>query len=788
MTGLAERAPAGLSGTEVADRVAAGRTNRVRRHTSRSVGEIVRANVFTRFNALIGALFVLVLVFGDWRDGLFGGIILANTLIGIIQELRAKRTLDRLAVVGEQRVRVTRDGREEEIAQDEVVQDDLILVATGDRIVVDGPVVVSRSLEVDESLLTGEAEPVAKREGDEVRSGSFVVAGSGGFVAAKVGADAYAARLVAEASRFKLATSELMTGINTFLKYVTWLLVPVGILLTISQFLSTRSFSDAVVGAVAGVVTMVPEGLVLLTSIAFAVGVVRLGRRRCLVQELPAIEGLARVDVLCLDKTGTLTEPGMDLEEIVRLRPGLPVDDALCSLVAADPSPNPTMRAVAAALDGTGTRWPSGAVVPFSSARKWSGASFGGHGDWVLGAPEVLLEGGSAELKEAARRGATGRRVLALARAREDGLEDLARGGRVPLEGAALVVLSQRLRPEAKATLAYFAEQGVAVKVLSGDNPESVGAIAAALGVEGADRPYDARKLTDADIGDVLETHTVFGRVSPQQKRAMVRALQARGHTVAMTGDGVNDVLALKDADLGVAMGSGSGATRAVAKVVLLDDSFATLPYVVAEGRRVLGNIERVANLFLTKTVYSILLSILVGVVGVRFPFLPRHLTLISALTIGIPAFVLALAPNLERSRPGFVPRVLRFAVPAGLACGAATFAGYVFAADDPHTEFLQDSTTATLALFLLSLWVLALIARPYTWWRVSLVVAMGLLFLLVLAVPATREFFALQHQDARNDAVALLIAVAAGFLLSHALRRNWYDKALEPLRRVVRR
>ncbi|MDX6738419.1 HAD-IC family P-type ATPase [Actinocorallia sp. A-T 12471] len=782
---LAERAATGLTAAEVAERVAAGLVNRVPRRSSRSVAEIVRANVLTRFNALIGALFVLVMVFGDWRDGLFGGIILANTLIGIVQELRAKRTLDRLAVLGEQRVRVVRDGRPVEVAQAAVVKDDLVMVAAGDRIVVDGPVVESRSLEVDESLLTGEAEPVAKRPGDEMLSGSFVVAGSGSFTAGKVGRDAYAARLVEEASRFKLAESELQTGINKFLKYVTWLLVPVGVLLTISQFLSTRSFSDAVVGAVAGVVTMVPEGLVLMTSIAFAVGVVRLGRRRCLVQELPAIEGLARVDVLCLDKTGTLTEPGMDLEKVVPTREGLPVDRALRSLVAADPSPNPTMRAIAASLgEGDGPVWPPGEVVPFSSARKWSGTSFGEHGDWMLGAPDVLLAAGSAELKEAERIGATGRRVLAVAHAPEGGLAALVGGGGAAVEAAALVVLWQRLRPEAKETLAYFAHEGVAVKVLSGDDPVSVGAIAAALGVPGADRPYDARKITDADIEEVLETHTVFGRVSPQQKRAMVRALQARGHTVAMTGDGVNDVLALKDADLGVAMGSGSGATRAVAKVVLLDDSFATLPHVVAEGRRVLGNIERVANLFLTKTVYSILLSVLVGIVGVRFPFLPRHLTLISALTIGVPAFVLALAPNLERARPGFVPRVLRFAVPAGLACGAATFAGYVLASDDPRTEFAQDSTTATFALFVLSLWVLALIARPYTWWRVALVASMGAAFLVVIAVPGLREFFALQHQSAENDAVALAIAVAAALLLSHALRHDWYDRTLNLLLR----
>ncbi|WP_460367946.1 HAD-IC family P-type ATPase, partial [Actinocorallia lasiicapitis] len=345
---------------------------------------------------------------------------------------------------------------------------------------------------------------------------------------------------------------------------------------------------------------------------------------------------------------------------------------------------------------------------------------------------------------------------------------------------AALVVLRQRIRPDAAATIRYFEHEHVTVKVISGDNPVSVGAIAAELGIPGADRPYDARDLTPGNIEEIVDTRSVFGRVTPQQKRDMVRALQARGHTVAMTGDGVNDVLALKDADLGVAMGSGSGATRAVAKIVLLNDSFATLPQVVAEGRRVLGNIERVANLFLTKTVYSILLAVLVGLIGVRFPFLPRHLTLISTLTIGVPAFFLALAPNLERAKPGFVPRVLRFAVPAGIACGAATFLGYMLARDNPANAFAQDSTTATFTLFFLAMWVLALIARPYTWWRVGLVAAMGAAFAVVLAVPGLRTFFALDSSSVANDLVAFGVAGAAGFLLWAALKQHWYDRAVD--------
>ncbi|WP_106399695.1 HAD-IC family P-type ATPase [Actinocorallia populi] len=773
----AEVPQGGLSSAEAAARRAAGLSNDAGRRTSRSVGEILRANVLTRFNALIGSLFVLVMVFGQWQDGLFGVVALANTVIGVSQELRAKHTLDRLAVVGEQRVRVVRDGRRVEVPQDGVVLGDLILVESGDRIVVDGPVAVSRSLELDESLLTGEADPVPKEPGDEVRSGGFVVAGGGAYTAAAVGRDAYAARLSEEASRFTRTHSELLEGIDRFLRGVTWLLVPVGVLLAASQLLSADDLSEAVVGAVAGVVTMVPEGLVLMTGIAFAVGVVRLGRRRCLVQELPAIEVLARVDVLCVDKTGTLTEPGMDLERIIRLGRELPVDAALRALVAADPSPNRTLRAVADGLGAGPGGWSARRTVPFSSARKWSGASFGEHGDWLLGAPDVLLPRGEAR-EEAERLGATGLRMLALAKAPAGGLAELEGGAETVLEPAALIVLAQRPRPEAREALRYFAEQGVAVKVLSGDEPASVGAIASVLGLHGADRPCDARDLTAADLGGALEERSVFGRVTPRQKQEMVRALQARGHTVAMTGDGVNDVLALKDADLGVAMGSGSGATRAVAQLVLLDDDFTALPQVVLEGRRVLGNIERVANLFLTKTVYAILLSVLVGLVSVPFPFLPRHLTLISALTIGIPAFFLALAPNRERARPGFVPRVLSFAVPAGLACGVATFAGYLLAVDRPHTVFAENRTTATLALFLLALWVLVLIARPLTRWKVLLIAAMGLCFAAVVADAPLRRFFALHLGDPRNDAVAALIAVATGAVLWLALRQDWYGRA----------
>lgn len=702
----------GLTAAQVAERVAAGRTNDVPSRASRSIGEIVRANVLTRFNAIVGVLFAVILVIGPIQDGLFGFVIIINTLIGIVQELRAKRTLERLAIVGEARPRVRRDGVVVELGPSEVVLDDVIDLGPGDKIVVDGVVLAAEGLEVDESLLTGESDAVHKQPGDPLLSGSFVTVGGGAQRATKVGREAYAAQLAEEASRFTLVGSELRSGIDTILRVITWLLVPAAVLIIWSQFRTAGAeVDDALRGMVAALVPMVPEGLVLLTSIAFAVGVVRLGARQCLVQELPAIEGLARVDVVCADKTGTLTENGMRLAEV---RPDGPdVREALGALGAADPRPNASLAAVAEGCPDPG--WTRTATVPFSSARKWGGATFDGRGEWVLGAADVLLPDDAAERVEAERIGSTGLRVLLLGRRPEvDG----------PVDPVALVVLEQRVRPEAAATLAYFAEQDVEVKVISGDNALSVGAVAASLDLPRADAPVDARTLTDADLPDRLEAGTVFGRVTPAQKREMVGALQARGHTVAMTGDGVNDVLALKDADIGVAMGSGSPATRAVAQIVLLDNSFATLPYVVAEGRRVIGNIERVANLFLTKTVYSVFLAIAIGAIGVPYPFLPRHLTLIGSLTIGIPAFFLALAPNAERARTGFVRRVLRLSIPSGAIAGVVTFATYLVVRTDPSATEIQQSTAAVVALYAVATWVLVVVARPYVWWKLVMIAA----------------------------------------------------------------
>jgi cation-transporting P-type ATPase E len=756
--GLVER---GLSAAEVAQRVARGEVNDLPAAPTRTVWQIVRANVFTRFTALLGTMVALVLLVGSFQDALFGVVLVANAAVGIVQEVRAKRTLDRLAVLTAPRAKVVRDGQLREVAVRGLVLGDVVAAAIGDQIVVDGRALAVAGLQVDESLLTGESDPVEKAPGDEVLSGSFVVAGSGRYQATRVGRQAYAARLAQQARRFTLTRSELRDGTNQILKYVSWVIVPTGILLFWSQFHVQAGWRRAVSGAVAGTVAMVPEGLVLLLSIAFAAAVVRLGQGRVLVQELAAVEGLARVDVLCIDKTGTLTQGTVEVSSIQPLgaTTNADVQAALAAIAANDPSPNATTHAIAARFPGPPDGWVATGAVAFSSVRKWSAMAFERQGAWVLGGPDVLLRapgaGADPGARQAAERAADrvaagGQRVVLLARASALADEQLP----PDLAPAGLVVLSERLRPDAAATLRYFAEQDVTVKVISGDNPRTVGAIAGRLGLPGASDPVDGRELPDHDdsasgdpasLADVVEAHSVFGRVAPKQKRAMVAALQANGHTVAMTGDGVNDALALKDADIGVAMGSGSQATRAVAQLILLDSDFAALPPVVAEGRRVLGNIERTSSLYLTKTAYALVLALATGVAGFVFPFLPRHLTLVASLTIGIPSFFLALAPNAERFRPGFVPRVLRFAAPAGILAGVATLLAYELARREPGLSLVQERTTAVMTLLWVGLAVLSIIATPLTGWRVALVGAMAAAFPAVLLVPFARRFFALQ-------------------------------------------
>jgi cation-transporting P-type ATPase E len=782
---------AGLSSAEVSDRVARGLVNDVPEAPTRTFGQILRANVVTRFNLLLGSLLAVILVVGPLQDALFGIVLVSNALVGIVQEVRAKRTLERLALINAPRATVLRDGERHQIEVGEVVLDDLLDIGPGDQAVVDGKLLDALGLEVDESMLTGEAEPVAKRLGEEVLSGSFVVAGSGTYRATRVGGDAHAARLAERARRFTLARSELRAGIDRIITMVTWVLVPTAALLFGTQLAAQhQDVRGGLRGAVAGSVAMVPEGLVLLTSVTFAVSVVRLGRRQVLVQELPAVETLARVDVVCFDKTGTITAGDLAVQDLVPLR-GRPASadtaagggtsgarwpdaGALGAIAAADPNPNATLRAIAAAYpapDG----WEATKVVPFSSARKWSAASFEGHGNFVLGAPEVVLAAGGEPHRDLLRRteeiAVEGRRVVLLATGPEP-----ASDGQLPegLEPAAFVVLGDRVRADAAPTIAYFLDQGVSTKVLSGDHPRTVAAVARQVGIPGTDEPVDARSLPGdaAALADLLERRSVFGRVVPDQKQAMVGALHRHQHVVAMTGDGVNDVLALKDADLGIAMGNGSPASRAVAQVVLLSSRFATLPDVVAEGRRVIANTERVAKLFVTKTVYATGLAVAVGIARLPFPFLPRQLTLVGSLTIGIPGFFLALEPNIRRARPDLVHRVLVFAAPAGLVAAGATLLAYWLAHRSPSVPLEQARTTATITLTGAGLEVLWALSRPLNALRVTILASMVGALAGVLAIPWLRDQFALALPPAPVlIGVAVLLAVV-GVVVEVVTRR----------------
>jgi cation-transporting P-type ATPase E len=749
----------GLTTAEVAERRARGQVNRTSEATSRSLWMIVRTNVFTRFNAILGALFVLIVITGSYADGLFGLVLIINSGIGIGQEYLAKRKLDRLALLNSPTVRVVRDGTAETIPIAEVVQDDLIELRLGDQVPADGELASVQGLEIDESNLTGESDPVHKAVGAPIRSGTAVVAGSGLFVAAAVGADAYVNKIAAEAKKFTRTRSEIQESVNKLLTYITWIILVALPLQLWSQWrvVGDQGWQEVVIRSTAGLVGLVPEGLVLLTSVAFLLAAVQLTRQQVLVQELPAVEGLARVDVVCLDKTGTLTTGEIAYEGCE------PVGDATegeiraaLGALADDPNPNGTLLALSAALSAP-PDWHRDGTIPFSSARKWSAASFSDQGTLVFGAPDVLLAPGDPLRGRVSELAGTGRRVLALLRSSSS-----IDGEQTPSDARciALVTLTEQVRPDAHQTLDYFTDQGVAIKIISGDNPTTVAAIARRVGLDvPTEQVVDARTLGEdpKELHEIVERTVVFGRVSPEQKRAFVQTLQAAGHTVAMTGDGVNDALALKDADIGVAMGNGASATKAVAQLVLLDGKFSHLPSVLAEGRRVIGNVERVANLFVAKNVMSLIAIVTAAVFFTPFPFLPRHLTLVSAVTIGIPAFFLALGPNKRRYLPGFLGRVLRFAVPAGVVSGLVVFASYLasrwFFGAPPaaactdvgplagNQACWEPSTAATISLLVTAFWILIVLARPFRAWKAGLVGACVLLAVLAFVVPAAREF-----------------------------------------------
>lgn len=738
----------GLSESEVQRRRAQGQANTVQRKTGRTAAEIIKTNLFTRVNALLGVLFLIVCATGSLINGAFGLLIICNSAVGIIQELRAKRTLDKLTILSEAPVTVIREGKKKIIAQEEIVLGDIIEISAGEQLVVDGTIIDSQYLDIDESLLTGESDPIEKEKGDKALSGSYVVAGSGYMEAIAVGADSYSAQLIAEAGRFTLTGSQIQAGINTILRVITWIIIPVGLLTIYTQLVrSGENLKDAILAMVAALVPMVPEGLVLMTSVAFAVGVVRLGRRKTLVNELPAIEALARVDTVCADKTGTLTENKMVFSQLIPLEETEEQAYTILSSIAhADEHPNDTMEAIIQATK-TQKYWEIKNQLPFDSRRKWSAWDYGDKGCYVFGAPDIVLPPGYEEKIHIY--SDQGLRVLAIVRVPSHIFDSKKIEPSENITPVALVLLDQKLRDDVPSTLDFFTHEGVNIKVISGDNAASVGAVARAVGIDG--KVLDARELPsaekepDAFREKVLETQ-VFGRVTPAQKRDIVHTLQKSGSNVAMTGDGVNDVLALKDANIGVAMGAGSSATRSVAQVVLLDNHFSVLPHVVAEGRRVIGNIERVANLFLVKTVYSALLALITGIMGVAFPFLPIHVTMAGWFAIGIPAFILSLAPNYERARDGFTRRVLILAVPAGVVIAILTAVFWLM--HYPGSADARVATPTLVVLLMSALWVLCVVARPLNWWRVLLVLCSYGFYAVIFLVKPLSDLFFLDSSD----------------------------------------
>ncbi|SEA08502.1 cation-transporting ATPase E [Eubacterium aggregans] len=736
-----EYAQKGLDTPEVERLKAEGKTNVQPESKTKSVSQIIRDNTCTLFNLLNVILAIMVISVGSYKNALFINIIVMNTVIGIVQEIRAKRTVDKISLLSEPKAHVIRCGHLDTIALEEIVLGDLVELKAGNQIPADA-ILVSGEMEVDESLLTGEADAIMKKSGDTVLSGSFVVSGTARVQVIRVGKDNYATKLAEDVRTLRKPNSDIMRALKRITQFVGIIIVPVGIaLLFLSLQVQGLDIQQSVTTTVAALVGMIPEGLVLLTSIALAVGVIRLSRYRTLVQELYCIETLARVDVLCLDKTGTITEGSMELKTMDVLGDSQETSRALKALIANLSDDNPTFVALQKSLKGKAPDWKATQIVPFSSARKYSGVSFEDHGSYVMGAPEFVLKERYAEVKERVEaQAALGYRVLVLCHS------DLAFNGDAGLpEGLtvmALLVIGDKIRPEARETLEYFADQGVEIKVISGDNPVTVSEVAHRAGLNGYAHFVDASTLSDeAAVAKAATEYTVFGRVSPEQKKVLVDALKAEGHTVAMTGDGVNDVLALRDADCSIAMASGSDATKQVAQLVLLDSNFASLTQVLAEGRRVINNITRASSLFLVKTGFSLILALLVILSNDLYPFVPIQLTLISTVTIGIPSFFLALEPNHAIVSGGFLQNVLRKALPGALT-DALTIGVVVWIGGLMHFSSAQISSIATILCGTVGLVILYAVCQPLD--KKRIVLFLGMVFLFVLALCFFPWFFSI--------------------------------------------
>jgi cation-transporting ATPase E len=752
--------------------------------SSRSTSSIVAGNVFTLFNAIIGVFFVLDLGLGLYADSLFGLIAVINSYIGIRQELKAKATLDELAVLVAPRAKVVRDGAVTEVLATEIVPGDVVRVEPGDQLVADGEVAASRGMTLDESMLTGEADGIRKGDGDRVLSGSFCVSGSGHYVVDAVREESYAGKLAGEARAFRHPPSPLQKEVNRVIIASTYVMLPLAAILVLSLSIRNVDLQEAAQTATAGLVTLIPEGLVLLMSVTFAVAAVRLAKRNTLVQQMSASESLAAVDTICVDKTGTLTAGELRLSgvEFAAGVEAAAAQAALGAFAASAGDRNRTLEVIAERFPGEAER--VSAEVPFSSEWKWSGAALAGGSTYVMGAPDVLAESGALTLppdlaRKLEEETAAGRRVVAFGEASAALPVDAAAAPPPALTALALVVLEETLRPDAAETIAYMREQEIDLKLISGDARATVTAVAYAVGVEREAGVVEGSDLPDdpAELGKVALANTIFCRIKPEQKKALVAALVAAGRYVAMIGDGVNDVPALKQARMAVAMGSGTQVTKGVADVVLLKDEFSRLPEAIGEGRRIARNIHRLGRLYLTKTVYAATLILLVGVPGFAFPFLPRHLTLAAFLTIGIPSFVLALAPS---DGPLYRGRLLRalaaFAVPAGVATALGSILSF-FLVDTVFGNSLEAGrTAATTTLIVLGLAFVLLLERgpgrehiAIQSYMLAMVVGLAGLYAGILAIPFLRDFFEMELLDATAWFLALFSA-AVGLTIASAL------------------
>ena len=748
----------GLTEAQAEELAAQGKVNGSAEIKTKSVARIIRDNTLTFFNFLNIALAVIVLIFGEIKNAMFIAVILCNTGIGIFQEIRAKRTIDRLTLISAPKAHVIRDGVEREILNSEIVEGDLVVFRAGTQASADCEL-VSGECEVNESLITGESDPIFKKTGDKILSGSFVVSGECRATAVGLGAESFANKITSGAKYVKKTDSKMMRAINTILKGISICILPLMAALVYNGiFVSGQTVNRAMVSTVAAVIGMIPEGLVLLTSIVLAVSSIRLAQRKTLVQDMYCIETLARVDVLCLDKTGTITEGSMQVAETQTLGcTDEELDAAMTALMSALTDTNPTFCAVKEHWSGT-SDWTAGEIVPFSSARKWSGASFEGKGTYIMGAGEFILGSAYSAIQQQVEDfSAGGRRVIILAHSPEAFADKSVPAGIRPV---AMIAITDKIRAEAPDTLKYFAEQGVDIKIISGDNPVTVSCVSQKAGVKNAEKYIDASSVDN--IGELVDDYTVFGRVTPPQKLELVKALKAKGHTVGMTGDGVNDVLALKEADCSVAMQSGSEAARNVSNLVLLDSNFASMPAVVAEGRRSINNVERSASLFLSKTTYSLLLAVLFVIIQIPFLFEPIQMTLINALCIGIPSFLLALQPNKELIRGSFISNVIRKAIPNGVSAVLALSAGIICSRIFGFTTE-QLGTMSMFILASVSFVIVILACDPMRPWKI--IMAAGLIGAFVCGHLFFGDFFGTVEMTHEMTTVTMIIIVCGTIL-----------------------